>query len=143
MTKDRSQSGRPKLISRKQLAELLGISVPALDMRRQRGTLIQPDGELSNTPWWVEERVKSWIEAGLPKHVEWPGHPDAPKLVGLPDIQKAFGVARVTVDQWQTRRVLPRPDYMLGDTPAWLPETILRFSEQTHRRIVDRSALLD
>lgn len=50
--------GATKLVSRKELAELLGVHERTLIHRMQAGTLL-PDGRLDNVPFWRLQTVKA------------------------------------------------------------------------------------
>lgn len=56
-----------------------------------------------------------------------------PLPLGLAEIAERFGRARNTVDHWRTDGLLPPPDGQVGGRPAWWPETIDRWAQETGR----------
>ena len=53
--------------------------------------------------------------------------------VGAVEIAARLGVARATVDQWQTRGILPQRDWTVGGRPAWSWLTIETWARETGR----------
>lgn len=49
------------------------------------------------------------------------------RLLGYSEISAATGLRPHTLRVWATRGKLPRPDYRVGQTPVWLPETLTEF----------------
>jgi hypothetical protein len=62
-----------------------------------------------------------------------PAAPDAATPVGLQEIASLLNVARQTVDSWQTRRLLPSPEWTVGGRPAWSWGRIERWARDTGR----------
>lgn len=56
-----------------------------------------------------------------------------PTIVGLADIAHRLGVTRGTVDQWKWRKLLPKPDWTIGDRPAWEWATVEKWATETGR----------
>lgn len=61
--------------------------------------------------------------------------PNVPPMVGLTEMTIMFGVARITVDQWRLRDLLPAPDQVVSNTPLWQEARIAAWAEKTGRRI--------
>ena len=53
--------------------------------------------------------------------------------VGLAEIAERLGVARVTVDQWRQRGVLPEPRWTVGGRPAWNWPDVVMWAQTTGR----------
>jgi hypothetical protein len=47
-----------------------------------------------------------------------------PRLITYADLQEATGRPAATLRVWVLRGKMPAPDYRVGRSPAWLPETI-------------------
>lgn len=58
-----------------------------------------------------------------------------PQLVGLQEIMVLFDVARITVDQWRYRHLLPEPDWTVSGTPLWRLQTLLAWAAETGRPV--------
>lgn len=59
--------------------------------------------------------------------------PDESVPVGLVEIAERLGVARVTVDMWRSRGVLPEPTWTVGGRPAWPWAVIAAWARATGR----------
>ncbi len=53
--------------------------------------------------------------------------------VGVGDVAKRLGVARVTVDAWRKRQLLPEPRWRVGGRPAWAWGDVLAWAKRTGR----------
>lgn len=60
-----------------------------------------------------------------------------PTIVGIADIARRLERPRATVDQWKWLKVLPEPDWTIGDRPAWKWATIERWALETGRLPAD------
>lgn len=45
-------------------------------------------------------------------------------LIGYTEIGARTGIPQSTLRAWKTRGRLPEPDFTVGNSPAWFPETI-------------------
>ena len=59
--------------------------------------------------------------------------PVKPEPMGPKEVAEFLGVKRATVQQWSYRDVLPAPDFTIGKTPVWQPDTIIRWAVETGR----------
>jgi hypothetical protein len=48
------------LLTRAQVAELLGLSIEAIKQHRRRKTMPEPDVTYGRTPLWRVETIKAW-----------------------------------------------------------------------------------
>lgn len=53
--------------------------------------------------------------------------------VGLADIADRLGVARQTAKQWNARKLLPPPKWMVSGSPAWNWADIEKWARKTGR----------
>lgn len=55
--------------------------------------------------------------------------------MGMAEVAALMGVKLRTVHQWRFRGVLPSPDFIVNDGPAWKRLTILKWAEDTGRQV--------
>lgn len=57
------------------------------------------------------------------------------RVVGMAEVAALMGVKLRTVHQWRFRGVLPAPDFVVNQGPAWKTTTILKWAESTGRKV--------
>jgi len=55
------------------------------------------------------------------------------RIVGMSEVADLLGVKLRTVHQWRFRGILPVPDLIVNDSPAWKSSTIQRWAKHTGR----------
>ncbi len=66
----------PDILGTREAAELAGITPTSLRTYRTRKMFPEPDGYLSNVPWWHRSTVLACLE--VRRRPGRPKHPDAP-----------------------------------------------------------------
>lgn len=61
----------PPLLTRQQLARLLGRSTRQLDRDRAAGIILDPITQPPKNPRWLAAEVDRWINAGMPTRDQW------------------------------------------------------------------------
>lgn len=52
-----------------------------------------------------------------------------PRLITYKELSAARGITRATLRQWLRRGRIPPPDYRVGNSPAWLEDTVRHLLE--------------
>lgn len=61
ITGDLPPTRRPEgTLNMREVAELTGESVVAIERKNRRGQMPAPDGRVGRTPWWKPETIKAW-----------------------------------------------------------------------------------
>jgi hypothetical protein len=55
------------------------------------------------------------------------------RIVGTAEIAGIANVKEQTVHAWRHRKILPDPDAIIGNTPIWREQTIVRWLQRTNR----------
>lgn len=71
------------LLSRNEVAELLGISLSSFNRRRKDGRMPEPvPGFDGDSPKWSYAEIKAWVDAGAPTLDRWRMMKPQPVAIG-------------------------------------------------------------
>jgi hypothetical protein len=117
----------PELVGLVDIAAMMGKPLGTVHAWHKRGhpDLPEADTYVAGTPIWIKQR---FTDPELPL-------PELPKLIGLPDVARIFGVQYQTAVMWRMRpsAAAPEPAAKVGKTHVWAIPPWIAWAERTGR----------